>query len=112
MRKIIITKQLLEEIRSKAEKATPGPWYAGETKEAEKVYKYSSGNRVYTRGRKGFYAGRIEVWTGGAPENYPENWEEARNDAAYIAAVPPDVVLAMIEKISDLEKEINESAES
>lgn len=90
MSEIKITKELLADIKSKAEKATPGPWESV----ANTLVLPEHDNKV------GILGGLFDY---GATENGEPGF--GFRNAAYIAAANPVITLALINKIEKLEKE-------
>lgn len=85
MSKSDVTPALLADLKEKAQKATPGSWYR-------------NGIQIQT-------ANQIPIAASLYCPGKHDAAMTAANDAAFIAAASPDVVLALIERIEKQEKE-------
>lgn len=96
--KIEITPELLADLKENAKKATAGPWFYG--KDAENIgWQHPDSNRVYANLRNQnntIYGILVTV-------NY--HVKSCDHTASFIAAANPTVMLALIDKIDQLEKE-------
>jgi len=81
-----MTKEKLQEIKEKAQKATPGPWISGMSAKGMSVWQFEG--RTVTEW--------ICSWQGISPQR------EYNMD--YISAVDPTTILALIGRIEALEK--------
>lgn len=82
----------IEELKRLAEAATPGPW--------NKHYE-GGGDHVVMRGEC-----EVAVCSGPSPFSDTDDYENTAENAAYIAAVNPQAILALIEEIEDLRRQV------
>lgn len=91
MSKVEITAELLADLKARAQKATPGPWYR-------------NGVQIQTASQVSIAASLY------CPEKHA--LKTAEDDATYIAAASPDMVLALIEEIERLKEDFDAAARS
>lgn len=82
----------LAELRKVAEAATPGPWW-------DKGNEYSAGAPHY---------GDFGWCVPGCPAGETEDSAQGRADATYIATADPTTVLALLDRIAELEAKLED----
>lgn len=87
-----ITTELLADLKAKAEAATPGPWVTGpeECEDQRQIFAQREDDHS------------IHDW-----QIAETKYAGTATDPAYIAAVSPDVLLALIARVERLEREAN-----
>lgn len=103
MNKIELTAALLSDLKENAEKATPGPWVMEIDDFDEDIIKITSLSRQKEN--------KVEIASIPFTENEncsPNEFvKEQRRNADYLHAANPAVVLALIDRIEELEKEVD-----
>lgn len=106
MGKIEITPELIAELKKKAQAATPGPWSSMNDPADDFDF-----DTAFITTKKRHKESRVAIAEVGFVDADNEFGDEQRANARYIAAVFPDVVLALLEHMERLEKEAQWLAE-